>query len=347
MDVTCALHPPVGPPPRTLVLRNLAPSIGRNICATCQDDVPWHGHIHELLHQLRIPERRVPRGLVHSDLGHFDNLLENKQRGVEEHKNLHQLSHHLRYRSIEHRQGHNVDGLLHDAPLNPLLRTRHVGHTVWSGATDGKHLAKNVHGKVLGACRLGSGGPPDRRRVVQLASPTPWPWPSSVRQGLGDRLLLVPPGSTQSSPSPTLSSSCHGLPARVHRPKQVTHKEKWARLGKTPNCCGCCVLWALRLLRLLWLLWLFQTRAKGSQQVYVHSSLLSNWHGEPSMTKNSSSSRARKLALHSGTTRRSAKNAEKPPRIPSIPTNRLKATVCTVGTSLCAEQECMQSLAMN
>ena len=53
-------------------------------------------------------------------------------------------------------------------------------------------------------------------------------------QGLGDRLLLMPPGSTQSSPSPTLSSSCDGLPARVHRTKQVTHKEKWARLGKTP-----------------------------------------------------------------------------------------------------------------
>ena len=73
-------------------------------------------------------------------------------------------------------------------------------------------------------------------------------------QGLGDRLLLVPPGSTQSSPSPTLSSSCHGLPARVHRTKQVTHKEKWARLGKTPVVvvavvvvavwlCGCVAVW--------------------------------------------------------------------------------------------------------
>ena len=134
----------------------VAPSIARNICATCQDDVPWYGHIHELLHQLRIPERRAPSSLVHSDLGHLDNLLENRQRGVEEHKNLRQLSHHLRHRSIEHRQGHNVDGLLHDAPLNPLLRTRHVGHTVWSGATDGRHLV-NVHGKVLGACHLGSG----------------------------------------------------------------------------------------------------------------------------------------------------------------------------------------------
>ena len=35
--------------------------------------------------------------------------------------------------------------------------------------------------------------------------------------GLGDRLLLMPPSSTQSSPSPTLGSSCHGLPAEVHR----------------------------------------------------------------------------------------------------------------------------------
>ena len=35
-------------------------------------------------------------------------------------------------------------------------------------------------------------------------------------KGLGDRLLLVPPGSTQPSPSPSLGSSCDGLPAGVH-----------------------------------------------------------------------------------------------------------------------------------
>ena len=37
------------------------------------------------------------------------------------------------------------------------------------------------------------------------------------------------------------------------------------------------------------------------------------------MTKNYSSSRAQKLALNSGTTRRSAKNAEKPQKFPSPP----------------------------
>ena len=45
---------------------------------------------------------------------------------------------------------------------------------ILSGATNDKHLV-NVHGKVLGACRQESGGPPDRHHVVQLASPLPGP----------------------------------------------------------------------------------------------------------------------------------------------------------------------------
>ena len=52
-------------------------------------------------------------------------------------------------------------------------------------------------------------------------------------KGLGDRLLLMPPSSTQSSPSSPLGSSCHGLPARVHFAGDANKKE-WARLSETP-----------------------------------------------------------------------------------------------------------------
>ena len=56
------------------------------------------------------------------------------------------------------------------------------------------------------------------------------------------------------------------------------------------------------------LLLLFLRRLKRGG-AYVNKSC-ANWHGEPSMAKNSSPSRApKKLALNSGTTRRSAKNA--------------------------------------
>ena len=75
-----------------------------------------------------------------------------------------QLFFHQRHRNIDHRCG---DDLLHGVPLVPLLRPD-LREPVRPGEPDGRHLV-NVQSKVLGACRLGSGGPPDRRRVVQLA----------------------------------------------------------------------------------------------------------------------------------------------------------------------------------
>ena len=50
------------------------------------------------------------------------------------------------------------------------------------------------------------------------------------------------------------------------------------------------------------------------------------------MTKNSSSSRARKLALNSGTIRRSAKNAENPRKIPSTPPSHAESELVSVAT---------------
>ena len=63
--------------------------------------------------------------------------------------------------------------------------------------------------------RLGSGGPPERRRVVLLAPPLPGPGRLQARcavvrvrgQGRSDRLLLVSPPRAQSSLLATLSSS--------------------------------------------------------------------------------------------------------------------------------------------
>ena len=103
--------------------------------------------------------------------------------------------HHLRHRSIEHRQGHNVDGLLHDAPLNPLLRTRHVEQTVWPGATDGWHLVK-----VLGCLPSGEWGSSGSSPCSSTRSPTPRPWLSSGPVGRYGATL---------QPGPLRRSSAH------------------------------------------------------------------------------------------------------------------------------------------
>ena len=69
-------------------------------------------------------------------------------------EDLHHNVHQLRHRSIKNRYTtHRFDKLLHEVPLDPLLWTRHGRQPVWSGATGGRHLV-NVHGKILGACRL-------------------------------------------------------------------------------------------------------------------------------------------------------------------------------------------------
>ena len=184
--------PPEAPP----LSCNLAPVEAKSARAACQDDNLWHGHAKsgaELDHVLK------------SDLGHFDNLL--GQTPVNDLQDIHAVFHHLRHRSIENRYfKHRFD---HEVPLDPLLWTRHGCQPVWSGATGGRHFI-HVHGKVLGACRLGSGGPPDRRRVVQLAPTLPGPgrplspWGGVVLVRCQEHLqreLLVAPVLTQPTPS--------------------------------------------------------------------------------------------------------------------------------------------------
>ena len=194
------LHPPIGPPLRTLVLRNLAPSVARNICATCQDDVPWHGHIYELLHQLRIPERRAPKGLVHSDLGHLDNLLENRQRGVEEHKNLRQLSHHLL--AQEHRASARAQRRWSAARCAaepaPADQTRRTHGLVWSHR---RQAPRPRPWQSTGCLPSGEWGSSGSSPCSSTRSSTPRPWPSSV---------LLRSGA-YSLPGPLRRSSAHVL----------------------------------------------------------------------------------------------------------------------------------------
>ena len=191
--------------------------------------VDWQGkrhesrHFHQLFHQLRFANDRSHRDVLGQDLGHFDDLFGIGHERVEELEHVWQLVHHLRHRCIEnlHHQSHThkVDNMLHSVSQDPLLAaTRRQAHL--------RRPEKSTQ------CL-----PPGGSCLV----PTPRPLPSSVsvelsgacvrHKGLGDRLLLMPPSSTQSSPSPMLGSSCHGLPAEVHLTTQVTHKEKWACLG--------------------------------------------------------------------------------------------------------------------
>ena len=55
------------------------------------------------------------------------------------------------------------------------------------------------------------------------------------------------------------------------------------------------------------------------------------------MTKNSSSSRARKLALNSGTTRRSAKNGHKGQKNPLIAVTHAESVSVSVATGMSAD----------
>ena len=70
---------------------------------------------------------------------------------------------------------------------------------------------------------------------------------------LGDRLLLMPPGSTQSSPFPPLGSTSPGLPAGVHLATKVTRQKRVGTLESDALLLlfwlfGCLVVWLLLLL---------------------------------------------------------------------------------------------------
>ena len=130
---------------------------------------------------------------------------------------------------------------------------RHGCQPVWSGATGGRHLI-HVHGKVLGACRLVSGGPSDRRHVVQLAPPLPAPgrrlspWGGVVLVRGQERLqreLLMAPALTQ----PTLSvatgaprSTATRCAVNIHDVNSKRHKTGRHKRSThlVEPCCCCC-----------------------------------------------------------------------------------------------------------
>ena len=132
-------------------------------------------HCHQLFYHLRLLERGTLQDRVLKNLGHFDSLLDVRQRLVEDLQHFHHRVHRLRRRNVEERDnGHNIDSLLHDAPRDSLLRSGHVRQPVRPRAPGGRHII-HVHRIVHGACRLGRGMPPDLRRKVHLEIPLPGP----------------------------------------------------------------------------------------------------------------------------------------------------------------------------
>ena len=85
-------------------------------------------HFHQLFRQLRVAHRGAHRDVIKQDLGHFDNLLGNRQKRVEKAHDIRQLFHHLRHKCINNLHhgstAHEVDNVLHGVPLDTLLRPR-------------------------------------------------------------------------------------------------------------------------------------------------------------------------------------------------------------------------------
>ena len=84
-------------------------------------------HCHQLIHHLRLLERGTLQDRVLKNLGHFDDLLDVRQRLVEDLQHFHHRVHRLRRRNVEERDdGHNIDNLLHGAAagLAPAARIR-------------------------------------------------------------------------------------------------------------------------------------------------------------------------------------------------------------------------------
>ena len=157
---------------------------------------------------------------------------------------FHQLVPTLRHWSIEdlHERA-RLDPVLHDVPLNPLLRRR-VRDRPWP------HSARLflVEAEELW---LGSGGVPGLRRVVLPV--LPW---GAVRVMLHcsqdhlQRKLLVPPVHAQ--PTVTATLRCSTVVIAMHR-----HVDHWARTkGLTKKETHTGFLWFFWFFWFLWFLWL-------------------------------------------------------------------------------------------
>ena len=143
------------------------------------EEVENRRHFNQLFRQLRFTNRESRRDVVNEDLGHFNNLLVN--RDVQELVDLHQLFSHQRHLNIERRQ---------DAPLNPLLRPDLV-EAVRPGAPELLHTVVVVERKVLCAGLLGEEC--FRNFAVYCVSYSSRPLPSSdlVRYGAGTRVVAT------------------------------------------------------------------------------------------------------------------------------------------------------------
>ena len=139
------------------------------------------------------------------------------QRDIDVPESVHQLVHGLRHKCIENlHYGSEVAELLHGVPLDPLLRRWRLCQAGMPPPLVEEAEEHRPAGEEGGFWYHGAS-------CLSLCPSSP-AWPSSgavpcgaFTQGLGDRLLLVPPSSTQSSPSPPsppLGSSCDGAEMR-------------------------------------------------------------------------------------------------------------------------------------
>ena len=121
------------------------------------------------------PQNRAHRDVLRKDLGHFDNVLWNRQKEVKEAHDVRQLFHHLRHRSVEKLYHRGMNGnLLHGTRQISLLWPPRLTQTGWPG-TPGRHHVFVGELVVLGACRVGRRSRPELGRALRLALLLPDP----------------------------------------------------------------------------------------------------------------------------------------------------------------------------
>ena len=144
------------------------------------------------------------RDVIEQDLGHFDNLLWNRQKRVEETHDFRQLYHHLRDRNIQNLYRRSVSGsLLHGAQLILVLCLPRLTQTGWPGTLGGRRF-RNVAVQCNSCLLPGPCRPSGAVRYGAWTRQGPWRRSSAHdarrrRRSLRRRALPVPPPASSRS----------------------------------------------------------------------------------------------------------------------------------------------------
>ena len=144
-------------PGKTLKTRN-SPSTTRNWNVDVLLHIPVQSrigndrrHFHQLFRQLHIAHSGAPKDIIEQYLVHFENLLRNRQKRVEEAHNVLQLVYHLRHKNIQNLDhGHDVGELLRGALLDPFLWPPRLTQTGWPGTLGGRRHTRPCPSSDLG-----------------------------------------------------------------------------------------------------------------------------------------------------------------------------------------------------